>query len=104
MNELLREENNEMVLLCYNLESGFTYYQLYDWTMGKQCFESAYKASNLNIDLAGVIGKRTRYQQMDVAQLILRIQKSNEKINNHEFIYSNDGISVEQLPKVRGFE
>ena len=90
---------NEQVLLCYNLECGFNYYQLYDWPMGQKCFEKAYSVSNLNTDLIGAKGKRTKYQQVDVAQLILKVQKSNEN-NNLGFVYSNDCLNTEQLPKV----
>jgi hypothetical protein len=67
--------------------------------MGQKCFEKAYLVSNLNTDLIGAKGKRTKYQQVDVAQLILKIQKSNEN-NKLEFVYSNEQLTAEQLPKV----
>ena len=67
--------------------------------MGGKCFENAYKISNLNIDLAGIKGKRTKYQQIDIAQLVLKIQKLNDK-NDSDFTYSNTNITLEGLPKV----
>jgi hypothetical protein len=72
---------------------------MYDWAMGEKCFQNAYEYSNLNFDLTGVRGKRTRYQQNDIAQLILKIHKLTDKIDE-DFVYSNRNLKHELLPKV----
>ena len=67
--------------------------------------------SNLTFELTGVYGKRTKFQQKDVAQLLLKVNKDNiEKENSNysstelsksiNWDYSNKDIDLKFIPKV----
>lgn len=51
--------------------------------------------SNLNFELVGVYGKRTKYQQKDLAQLLLKVNKPEN--NEQETNVRNE--EEEQLPR-----
>jgi hypothetical protein len=67
--------------------------------MGQSCFEKALELSNMDFKLDGVFGKRTKYQQNDIAQLILKINKLNDSINADSLVYSNRNLKPNMLPK-----
>lgn len=73
--------------------------------MGQDCFKKALKLSNLYFELVGVYGKRTKYQQKDLAQLFLKITDSNDEFSDVAFDqftkweYSNKDLDLSQLPK-----
>ncbi len=71
--------------------------------MGEACFNKALELSNLDFKLHGVFGKRTKYQQNDIAQLILKIHKLNDSINADNLIYSNQNLKSSSIPKVTSF-
>jgi hypothetical protein len=98
--------------ICYLLESGHIHYQNYNWTMGQESFKKALILSNLNFELVGVYGKRTKFQQKDLAQLFLKVKKteSNELVDNVEngdvsgpletsWTHSNKDLTSNLLPK-----
>ncbi len=93
--------------VCYYLEAGHIYYQNYNWTIGHEYFKKSLKLSNINYELVGVFGKRTKYQQKDLAQLLLKInpfdeQNSNENIQTFfdKFKPLNADMDPKLLPKV----
>lgn len=70
--------------------------------MGQACFNKAINLSNLNVELIGVYGKRTKYQQKDLAQLFIKV-KNDENINQqYEFMslnYLNKDLKHSEIPK-----
>ena len=64
--------------------------------------------SNINYEFVGVFGKRTKYQQKDLAQLLLKINvpdelnadESTHNVSFDKFIPSNAGMDPKCLPKV----
>ena len=42
-------------------------------------FEAALRVSHISTELTGVMGKRTRFQQKDIAQLILKVSTNNSE-------------------------
>ncbi|CAB3402663.1 unnamed protein product [Caenorhabditis bovis] len=47
------------------------YFMFYQYDLANECIENASKLCKLNVDMTGMLGKRTRYQTRDVAQLVL---------------------------------
>jgi hypothetical protein len=94
------------VSICFYLEAGHVCYQNYNWTIGQEYFKKSLKLSNINYELVGVFGKRTKYQQKDLAQLLLKIntpsnQNTNEAIQHFDtFKPSNADMDPKMLPKV----
>lgn len=94
--------------MCYYLEAGHICYQNYNWTKGQEYFKKSLKLSNINFEMVGVFGKRTRYQQKDLAQLLLKINLSNEQNNVKTDLQtdfdswklSNQDMDCKFLPKV----
>ena len=91
------------VLVCFYLEACMLYYQSYNWHLGEEAFKNAIEQTNLNYELTGVFGKRTKFQQTDIPQLILRICKG-DKDTSEDFIYSNSSMDKSSLPKVKSLE
>jgi hypothetical protein len=94
--------------LCYYMECGHFYYQNYNWILGHESFQRAFSLSNLRFELVGIYGKRTRYQQKDLAQLLLKFDKESEEMlekNDTEYKlddlkYLNSDLNRNFLPKV----
>jgi hypothetical protein len=82
------------------LECGLNHYQIYNWSIGQACFDKALGLSNLDFKLDGVFGKRTKYQQNDIAQLILKIRKLHSSTDDEQsLIFSNRNLKPNMLTK-----
>lgn len=90
------------------MESGHIHYQNYNWTLGQASFRKALNISNLTFELTGVYGKRTKYQQKDLAQLLLKVvkqdgneqQKVNKSTDFSQWPHFNKEMDENLLPKV----
>lgn len=62
--------------------------------------------SKINYEFVGMYGKRTRYQQKDLAQLLLKVDSAKTASSQelHDFFdtleYSNHDLPSNHLPKV----
>lgn len=90
-----------MATIVFNLEVAHLYYQSYNWTLGQECFKKAIQLANLDIELIGVFGKRTRYQQKDLAQLFAKIknQTIQQNLDCTNLDYLNKDFNLSELPK-----
>jgi hypothetical protein len=76
--------------------------------MGQQSFEKALKMSDINFELTGVYGKRTKYQHNDIAQLLLKVNKKTQEESSStssktefpKWKHSNHDLDLNLLPKV----
>ena len=95
-----------LAAICFNLEAGHVHYQNYNWGQGHECFQKSVQISNLTFELTGVYGKKTKFQQKDVAQLLLKINKNDETVDlngefkNVKWDYLNKEMDLKFLPKV----
>lgn len=62
----------------FHLEAGHLLYFYYESGMAQDHFDTAVKLSGLNIHLTGILGRRTRFQQKDISQLVLQVTAAIE--------------------------
>ena len=87
------------------MECGHVYYQNYNWNLGQESFKKAKELSDIQFELTGAYGKRTKFQQKDLAQLMLRVNKSNDlKRIGSNWIHYNKDLNLSMLPEVNKFK
>ncbi|KAJ7360146.1 Tetratricopeptide repeat domain 27, partial [Desmophyllum pertusum] len=72
---LLSVEINRSISSQIHLELGYLYLYYYDTKRAREHFSAAKTNLGLQVDLTGALGKRSKFQQKDSAQLVLLVQR-----------------------------
>lgn len=74
---VLSEQRN--LAIQFYLECAYTYLTYYEYQSAREHIEKAQELSGLSINMTGALGKRTRYQQKYLAQLILEVKRKQDQ-------------------------
>jgi tetratricopeptide (TPR) repeat protein len=100
------EEHLLFVQICFLLECRLIHIQNFKWNLAYKCLERVLKLSCIKLELTGVYGKRTKFQQKDVAQLLLKVSQLD--VNNdverikclfNKFLLTNNEMNGDLIPK-----
>lgn len=72
-------KNHQNLLIHFHLECVYVNLSYYEYQAAKEHIRTAQELSGLNINTTGAIGKRTRFQQKSLAQLILEVKRNQER-------------------------
>uniref|UniRef100_A0A8B9HZX6 Tetratricopeptide repeat protein 27 n=1 Tax=Astyanax mexicanus TaxID=7994 RepID=A0A8B9HZX6_ASTMX len=93
--ELFSSQTHKNLSLLFHLECSYTCLTYYDFLKAKERLQKARDLAALNINMTGALGKRTRFQENFLAQLILDVKRKE----NSPFIESESSFSPAPTPK-----
>ncbi|MEQ2316147.1 hypothetical protein AMECASPLE_029762 [Ameca splendens] len=87
----------------FHLECADISLTYYEYRAAKEHIERAKELSGLHINMTGALGKRTRFQERFLAQLILEVKRQDDEADQRVSDSSPTPTPQASLPKVRTF-
>lgn len=98
--EVFSSRTHQNLAVLFHLESSYACLTYYDYLKAKKHLQKARDLSGLDINMTGALGKRTRFQENFLAQLILDVKrKEDAPIAESEGSFSPAPTPKDLLPK-----
>ncbi|XP_071962355.1 tetratricopeptide repeat protein 27-like [Antedon mediterranea] len=96
---LVANEDNMELCVMFHLECCPLSHYYYHYQQSEDHLEAAQKAAGIKVSFTGALGKRTKFQQTNCAQLILKIEKQEIATLSTALSEDDKSLIKENLPK-----
>ncbi|KAG1972670.1 tetratricopeptide repeat protein [Pimephales promelas] len=92
--ELFNNTTHRSLAIQFHLECSYTCLTYYEYRRAKEHLHTARDLSGLDVNMTGALGKRTRFQENFLAQLILDVKRKDNSP-----VFNSDCLSLTPTPK-----
>ncbi|KAL4238173.1 Tetratricopeptide repeat domain 27 [Mactra antiquata] len=96
---LMTAEKYRDLQIQFHIEAGHISHMYYRYREAEQHFNTAKKLSGLTVEFTGAMGKKTKFQQTDKAQLLLKVSRNPDISSNMECLELEKSDKQSILPK-----